>query len=57
MLQMLEQIGKAVGADFGAGGALRALEEATRPEAISDQLDRAEKSAESRDERPLRDEE
>ena len=57
MLQMLEQIGKAVGADFGAGGALRALEEATRPEAISDQLDRAEKAAESRDERPVGDEE
>ena len=50
MLQMLEQIGKAVGADFGAGGALQVLEEATRPEAISDQLDRAEKAAESRHE-------
>jgi len=41
MLQMLEQIGKAVGAEFGSEEAVRVLAEATRPEALSDQIDRA----------------
>jgi thymidine phosphorylase len=47
--EMLQQIGRAVGADFDGAEALRALEEATRPETISDQIDRAEESAESTD--------
>lgn len=41
MLKMLEQIGKAVGAELGSGEAVRVLGEATRPEALSDQIDRA----------------
>ncbi len=41
MLDMLEQIGKAVGAEFGSGEAVRVLAEATRPEALSEQIDQA----------------
>ena len=41
MLEMLEQIGKAVGAEFGNSEAVRVLAEATRPEALSDQIDQA----------------
>jgi uncharacterized membrane protein len=41
MLEMLEQIGKAVGAEFGSGEDVRVLKEAIRPEALSDQIDRA----------------
>jgi uncharacterized membrane protein len=41
MLEMLEQIGKAVGVEFGSGDAVRVLKEAIRPEALSDQIDRA----------------
>jgi uncharacterized membrane protein len=41
MLEMLEQIGKAVGAEFCSGEAVRVLKEATRPEALSDQIDQA----------------
>jgi len=41
MVEMLEQIGKAVGAEFGSSEAVRVLAETTRPEALSDQIDRA----------------
>jgi uncharacterized membrane protein len=41
MLEMLEQIGKAVGAKFGSSEAVRVLKEATQPEALSDQIEKA----------------
>src|SRR6185312_3380538 len=41
MLEMLEQIGKAVGAEFGNSEAVRVLAEATRPESLSDQIAQA----------------
>ncbi len=40
-LLMLEQIGQAVGADFSGGVDVQVLAEATRPEALSDQIDKA----------------
>lgn len=40
-LLMLEQIGQAVGADFSGGADVQVLAEATRPEALSDQIDKA----------------
>ena len=46
MLEMLEQIGKAVGAELGSGEAVRVLKEAIRPEALSDQIDRAVRAGE-----------
>ena len=46
MLEMLEQIGKAVGAEFGSGEDVRVLKEAIRPEALSDQIDRAVRAGE-----------
>jgi uncharacterized membrane protein len=39
MLLMLEQIGRAVGAEVDAGADVQALAEATEPEALSDQID------------------
>lgn len=41
MLLMLEQIGRAVGAEVDAGADVQALAEATEPEALSDQIDQA----------------
>ena len=41
MLLMLEQIGRAVGAEFGEGAEVRVLAEATEPEALSEQIDQA----------------
>jgi uncharacterized membrane protein len=41
MLLMLEQIGRAVGAEVEEGAEVRALAEPTEPEAISDQIDQA----------------
>ncbi len=39
MLLMLEQIGRAVGAEVDAGADVQALAEATEPEVLSDQID------------------
>jgi uncharacterized membrane protein len=44
MLMILEQIGHAVG--VRAGPEVKALAQATQPEALSEQIDRAEKSDE-----------
>jgi uncharacterized membrane protein len=41
MLEMLEQIGKAVGVEFGNSEDVQVLAQATRPEALSDQIDQA----------------
>ena len=41
MLLMLEQIGRAVGAEFDEGAEVRVLAEATEPEALSEQIDQA----------------
>jgi uncharacterized membrane protein len=41
MLQMLEAIGRAVGAEFCAGPEVQVLAEATKPEALSRQIDQA----------------
>jgi uncharacterized membrane protein len=46
MLVMLEQIGRAVGAEMDAGADVQALTEATEPEALSDQIDQATKAGE-----------
>jgi uncharacterized membrane protein len=46
MLRMLEQIGRAVGAEIGEGPEERALTQATQPEAVSEQIDRATASGE-----------
>jgi uncharacterized membrane protein len=46
MLEMLEQIGKAVGAELGSSEAVRVLAETTQPEALSDQIDQAVKAGE-----------
>lgn len=46
MLLMLEQIGRAVGAEMDAGADVQALTEATEPEALSDQIDQATKAGE-----------
>ncbi|HEY7634299.1 MAG TPA: DUF1003 domain-containing protein [Gemmatimonadales bacterium] len=48
MVEMLEQIGKAVGADFGSSEAVRVFEEATQPEALSDQIEQAVSGGEKR---------
>jgi uncharacterized membrane protein len=44
MLQMLEQIGNAVGAEVSGGTDVKVLEEATQPEALSEQIDQAVKA-------------
>ena len=49
LLQMLEQIGHAVGAEISAGPDVEVLAQATQPEALSEQIARA---AEVRDQRP-----
>ncbi len=41
MLLMLEQIGNAIGADISVDPDVRALAQATRPEALREQIDRA----------------
>lgn len=41
MLLMLEQIGRAVGAEFDESAEVRVLAEATEPEALSEQIDQA----------------
>jgi uncharacterized membrane protein len=41
MMEMLEQIGKAVGADFCDGADVKVFAEATQPESLSDQIDEA----------------
>jgi uncharacterized membrane protein len=46
MLRMLEQIGQAVGAEISEGPEVRALAQATQPEAVSEQIDRAAESGE-----------
>jgi uncharacterized membrane protein len=51
MLMMLEQIGRAVGAEMRSEPEARVLAQATQPEALSEQIDRA---AESSDEIALR---
>jgi hypothetical protein len=43
---MLEQIGQAVGAEIGEGPEEKALAQATQPEAVSEQIDRATASGE-----------
>jgi uncharacterized membrane protein len=44
MLQMLEQIGNAVGAEISGGTDVKALKQATQPEALSEQIDQAVKA-------------
>lgn len=46
MLLMLEQIGQAVGAEISEGPEMRALAQATQPEAVSEQIERAAESGE-----------
>ena len=46
MLLMLEQIGRAVGAEMDAGPDVQALAEATEPEALSDQIDQVTEAVE-----------
>jgi uncharacterized membrane protein len=46
MLMMLEQIGQAVGAEISEGPEVRVLAQATQPEAVSEQIDRATESSE-----------
>jgi uncharacterized membrane protein len=41
MMEMLEQIGKAVGAEFCDGADVQVFAEATQPEALSNQIDEA----------------
>jgi uncharacterized membrane protein len=48
MLLMLEQIGNAVGAKISGGPDVSALSQATRPEALSEQIDRAVEAGEQR---------
>ncbi len=48
MLLMLEQIGEAVGAELSGGPDIEMLAEATRPEALSDQIDKAVNAMEDR---------
>lgn len=51
MLLMLEQIGRAVGAETGEDADVGVLTQATRPEALSEQIDRA---AEATQQRPAK---
>ena len=44
MLLMLEQIGKAVGAEVSGGTDVKVLDQATQPEALSEQIDQAVKA-------------
>jgi uncharacterized membrane protein len=46
MLEMLQQIGQAVGAELGGSETVRVLAETTQPEALSAQIDRAVSSGE-----------
>lgn len=48
MLSLLTQIANAVGAEITAGPEVRVLAEATEPEALSDQIDRAMKEPKGR---------
>jgi uncharacterized membrane protein len=47
MLMMLEQIGHAVGAEMGSEPEARVLAQATQPEALSEQIDRAAESSDT----------
>jgi uncharacterized membrane protein len=44
MLQMLEQIGNAVGAEISGGTDVKVLDQVTQPEALSEQIDQAAKA-------------
>jgi hypothetical protein len=48
MLLMLEQIGKAVGAEVSSGPDVRVLAQATQPEALSEQIDQAVQAGDQR---------
>jgi uncharacterized membrane protein len=52
MLLMLEQIGQAVGAEISEGAEIKALAQATQPEAVSEQIERAAESGEQTAEAP-----
>ena len=52
MLLMLQQIGQAVGAETGEGADLVVLTQATQPEALSEQIDRAAEASQRPDKKP-----